>query len=220
MASNECVVSVNSNEDQMEFSFFFALFHTSDYTLEIMNALQDNVVLFIILHKIFQQSLNWVSPYLCGSCGNKLWLVVDPSIRTRFRLVFLAEVEAWQGTVNPAWAKRTIHLAGNPKGQHLRIGVPAALIIFCCTLERATVGRYGWDEVVQEKVEWKDGTGKTQDEQDQELELGEATNIIQDLLKPHGDEMERLRTEFRVQMKILFSACLLVFCVSLPALLN
>lgn len=46
---------------------------------------------------------------------------------------------------------------------------------------------------MQEKVEWKDGTGKTQDKQDQELELGEPTNIIQDLLKPHDGETEGLR---------------------------
>lgn len=43
---------------------------------------------------------------------------------------------------------------------------------------------------MQEEVEGEDGAGEAQDQQEQELEPGEATNIIEDLLKPHGDGTE------------------------------
>lgn len=52
------------------------------------------------------------------------------------------------------------------------------------------MGGGGRDEVVQEEVEGEDDPGEAEDGHHQDLELREATNIFQDLLKPHVDETE------------------------------
>lgn len=50
----------------------------------------------------------------------------------------------------------------------------------------AVVRRCRRDEVVQEEMKGKDGAGQAKDAQCGTLEPGEAANIVQDVLEPHG----------------------------------
>lgn len=117
-------------------------------------------------------------------------VVVGPAVLTRHRAVCSAQVAAQRRLKDPAGAEGAVLLSGDPEGQHLWVDLPAASIAVLRAPEGAAVRRGGGDEVVQEEVEGKDGTGQAQDDQEKKLKLTEAPNIIQDFLEPHSDETE------------------------------
>lgn len=99
---------------------------------------------------------------------------------TRCRPVSGVEVE------DSAGAEGAVVLTGGPEARGPLVPVLQAP-------QGAAVRRCRGDEVVQEEVEGQDGAGEAQDEQEQELEPGEAADVVQDLLKPHGDQTEEPR---------------------------
>lgn len=125
--------------------------------------------------------------YLGGRGGDELGFVVDPSVWTRHRPVPLSEVQRLQAVVDPAGAEGAVVLKGKP--ENLGVGCqphhPAAALMGD---RGAVVRRCRRDEVVQEEVKGKDGAGQAKDAQRETLETGEAANILQDVLEPHGAE--------------------------------
>lgn len=113
--------------------------------------------------------------YLGGGCGAELRLVVDPAVWTGHRPV------SPLAALDRAGAELVLSL--DPEGP----GVGAVL----WAPEGAAVRRRRRDEIVQEEVEGEDGAGEAQDAQRQELERGEAADVVEDVLEAHGGDGSR-----------------------------
>lgn len=126
--------------------------------------------------------------YLAGRGGDELGFVVDPAVWTWHRPVPLSEVQHLRAVVDPAGEEGAVVLKGNP--ENLGVGCrPHHLTAAALGGDRgAVVRRCRRDEVVQEEVKGKDDAGQAKDAQRETLEPGEAANIVQDVLEPHGAE--------------------------------
>lgn len=110
-------------------------------------------------------------------------MVVDPALRTRHRPVPSLGVGGQRLLVDAAGAEGAVVLKWDPEVLDLAALWPP---------QGAAVGGRRRDEVVQEEVEGEDEAGQAEDAQRQELELGEAADVVQNLVEPHGEE-EKLR---------------------------
>lgn len=64
-------------------------------------------------------------------------------------------------------------------------------LVFCLRHPGGAVVTRGIrDEVMEEEVEGEDGARETKNGQSQELEPGETTRLLQDIIELHGEEME------------------------------
>lgn len=128
--------------------------------------------------------------YLGGRGGDELGFVVDPAVWTWQRPVPLSEVQRLRAVVDPAGAEGAVVLKGNP--ENLGVGCrPHRPAVALGGDRGAVVRRCRRDEVVQEEVKGKDGAGQAEDAQRETLEPGEAANVVQDVLEPHGAETRR-----------------------------
>lgn len=124
--------------------------------------------------------------YLGGRGGDELGFVVDPAVWTWHRPVPLSDVQRLRPVVDLAGAEGAVVLKGNP--ENLGVGCHPHHPAASGEDRGAVVRRCRRDEVVQEEVKGKDGAGQAKDAQRETLEPGEATNIVQDVLEPHGAE--------------------------------
>lgn len=108
-------------------------------------------------------------------------MVVDPALWTRHRPVPSLRVKGQRLLVDSAGAEGAVVLTRDPED----LGVATLQ-----SPEGAAVRGGRGDEVVQEEVEGEDGAGEAEDAQHQTLEPGEAANIVQNLVEPHGEEVE------------------------------